>query len=61
MNIHAGGFLVNQSRTQEQLRFNNILPIYLKYCITFSLLYVHLHTFKLVNASSKKVILDSDR
>lgn len=50
MNIHVGGFLVNQSRTQEQLRFNDILPIYLKYFITISVLYVHVHILKLVNA-----------
>lgn len=30
INIHAGRLLVNQSRTQEQLTFNDILPFLLK-------------------------------
>lgn len=45
MHIHAGGFLVNQSRTQEELRSNNIQLIYLKLSLFLF--------FKLGNAYSK--------
>lgn len=45
MHIHAGGFLVNQSRTQEELTSNNIQLIYLKLSLFLF--------FKLGNAYSK--------
>lgn len=46
MHIHAGGFHVNQSRTQEELRSNNIQLIYMKLSLFLF--------FKLANACSKK-------
>lgn len=51
INIHAGELLVNQSRTQEQLTFNDILPFLLKSIFfAISVPFVHVHILKLVNA-----------
>lgn len=54
MHIHAGGFPVNQSRTQEELRSNHIQLIYLKPSL---FLFFELSScfFKLVNAQKTEL------